>query len=168
MSKEAGKSHQPLKVELWAAVTWSAWVNLRPRQEQPVYVSNRWTNSPASFLWFVKIIIFCHQVLLLALRAGLQKKPSMTAKGKRNVFENSFPFVHINLKTLISSVFIPWDFLNPVSTRVLFTLFSLCHQHWSQAAQLVYLMVAKQEGTELPSGPDRNRGQDSDQRKAGC
>lgn len=83
-----------------------------------------------------------------------EKKFKLRQQEKRNVFENSFQFVHINLKTLISSVFIPGIFLNPVSTLVPFTLSSPCtvgtdlkQLLW---VQLVDTMAVNQEGAGAP------------------
>lgn len=83
-----------------------------------------------------------------------EKRFKLWQQEKRNVFENSFQFVHINLKTLISSVFIPGIFLNPVSTLVPFTLSSPCtvgtdlkQLLW---VQLVDAMAVNQEGAGAP------------------
>lgn len=71
---------------------------------------------------------------MLALR---KKGLNYGKREKRNVFENSFEFVHVNLKSLISSVFIPWDFLNPVfHTGAVNSSLSLHGQCRSQASAL--------------------------------
>lgn len=73
----------------------------------------------------------------------LRKRLKFWHKEKRNIFENSFQFVHINLKTLISYLFFPWGFLNPVSTLLLLTFSSLCTcQQWSHTAALGWTLSA--------------------------
>ena len=80
----------------------------------------------------------------------LGKRLQLWHKGKRNVFENSFQFVRINLKTLISCLFFPRDFLDPVSMSMLHTLSSVPITGIITCCSMLdsgYFKLVKQEGT---------------------